>query len=389
MRGGIVETVCKETCEGFLLRRIQTMEGRIRLNRSFFSETERELFSFGDLSAILFTYPTGVHGVRLKNRTGALEILPFKGQQIWDATFNGRKLTMRSMFLNPKNVDFFLHTYGCFMMHCGALRMGVPGPEDDHPLHGELPYADYLEAELLFGQSERGPWVAVSGMYEHDVAFSAHYQARPRVTLYGDSNLFDISMEIRNRSSYSMDLMYMCHVNFRPVDNGRIIQSAGWDPGYMQLRTSIPGHVKVTPEFEAFQERLRASPELTRVIRPEDEYHPEVAFFIQHPLKDSAGLSHFMQVHPDETADYICYRPDELERATRWIVRTADQDALGLALPATCDAEGYTAEKKKGHLKQLEGNSSVKFNITAGMLGPKEASLMKEHITSIMEGEET
>jgi len=30
-------------------------------------------------------------------------------------------------------------TYGCFAFHSGLLRNGVPGPEDDHPAHGEFP----------------------------------------------------------------------------------------------------------------------------------------------------------------------------------------------------------------------------------------------------------
>ncbi|MFW6181972.1 MAG: DUF4432 family protein, partial [Spirochaetota bacterium] len=338
---------------------------------------------YGGLSARGFVYPGGVRGVRLENDVGHVELLPFKGQQIWDAWFQGRRLTMRSPVQHPRRTDFFLHTYGCFMMHCGALRMGCPGPEDDHRLHGELPCAEYQDTAILFGSDEGGDWIALSGAYYHDTAFTAHYLARPRVTMRAGSSLLEITMEIVNRSSYPMDLMYMCHVNFRPVEGGRIVQSAGWDPGSMRLRRSVPRHVQVSEEYLAFIAKLEQDPDLTRVIRSGDQYNPEVAFFMDMVRADREGMAHFMQVHPDGTADYIGYRPRELGHATRWITRTADQEALGVALPATCDPEGYTAEKNKGNLKQVDGGSTVTFTVTTGYLDQERAEDMERRIAAI------
>lgn len=360
------------------------MEGRLKLERQVFTGGG-PLLEFGDLSATAFTYPSGVHGVRLDNGLGHLEVLPFKGQQVWDARFGGRRLTMSSLFEYPRRTEFFLHTYGCFMMHCGALRMGGPGQGDEHRLHGELPYADYQEAELLFGGDEDGHWIGVSGTCRYDTAFSAHYLARPRVLLRSGATLMDISMEIRNRSSYPMDLMYMCHVNFLPVEGGRIVQSTGWDPRSMRLRKNMPRHVQVSDDFIAFLDELEQDPALTRVIRSGDLYRPEVAFFMDTVRFDEDGFSHFMQVHPDGTADYLRYRPEEMDHATRWITRTADQEALGLALPATCDPEGYTAEKKKGNLKQLDGGASVTFNVTTGLLDKQKTEDMERHIAALMD----
>jgi len=77
---------------------------------------------------------------------------------------------MKSMFDEPKDVDFFLNTYGCFMMHCGAWRMGCPGPEDNHPLHGELPYAAYDTAEIIFDRDEKGEYIGITGAYSYDLA---------------------------------------------------------------------------------------------------------------------------------------------------------------------------------------------------------------------------
>jgi hypothetical protein len=149
------------------------------------------------------------------------------------------------MFDEPKNVDFFLNSYGCFMMHCGAWRMGCPGSGDTHPLHGELPYAPYDEAGIIFGQDEKGRYAGVVGEYKYDLAFSVHYIAKPIVKIYEESSLINISMEIKNRSGYPMELMYMCHVNFRPVVNGEIFQTLKWDSKHMVVRKSTPGHVEL------------------------------------------------------------------------------------------------------------------------------------------------
>ena len=62
------------------------------------------------------------------------------------------------------------------------------------------------------------------------------------------------------------------------------------------------------------------------------------------------GWGHAMQLLPDGTADFISHRPEELPGGVRWMTRNADQDALGLFLPGTAEADGYTAEKAKGNV---------------------------------------
>ncbi|MGA2503180.1 MAG: hypothetical protein ABSG01_03720 [Anaerolineales bacterium] len=116
---------------------------KINLNPIQFSNQEMLLAEHGELSAVVFNYPSGVKAIRLKNALGNLVMLPFQGQQIWDANMCGRRLTMKSMFDQPYPTQDFLSTFGGFLLHCGATAMGVPVPEDKHPLHGELPNAHY------------------------------------------------------------------------------------------------------------------------------------------------------------------------------------------------------------------------------------------------------
>ena len=143
----------------------------IHLTESMFGERERLLVENGSLRAHIFRFDTGVCAIRLVNSRGELVILPFQGQQIWSAAFDGRNLTMKSMFDSPKATQTYLETYGGFLLHCGATAMGVPGPADNHPLHGELPNAKYQSAFIELGQDAEGEYIAVGGSYRHTVAF--------------------------------------------------------------------------------------------------------------------------------------------------------------------------------------------------------------------------
>ncbi len=359
------------------------LEAKISLKRDFFSEKERSLIKFGDLIGTIWTYSTGVHAVKIENNRGYIVLLPFKGQQVWDAVFDGRSLKMKAKVGEPQNTNSFLNSYETFVMHCGATRMGCPSREDTHPLHGELPYADYQEATIVVGEDDEGKYMGLGGLFEYKVAFSFNYRARPLVKLYEGNTVIDISMEIENVSSYPMELMYMEHVNFRPVEGGKIVQSLGWTSESMRVRESIPQHVKSSPKYERLIQMLKSKPELTREINHGLDFTEEVVFFLKNVLTDENGWAHFMQVHPDGSADYISYKPEEFDHATRWIIENEDLAALSLALPATADAEGYLMEKKKGNVKEIPGNSSRNFSIRAGYLDKKEVEQMQEHINSI------
>ena len=357
-------------------------KGTVVLRKSSFTEAEKTFSSYGGLQVSTFCYESGVQAVKVANERGYITVLPYKGQQIWDAVFGGRSLAMKSLFPCPKNVSSFLDSYGCLMMHCGALRMGCPGPEDDHPLHGELPYADYREASLVFGENEGGRYIGVTGIYEYNKAFGDAYLAKPMVKLYEGSSVMEVSIRIDNMSRYPMELMYMCHFNFAIARNGRIFQTADWDNKSMLLRTSIPEHVKVSKRFLDFLERLKSDPTLTQIIRPEDEYFPEIVFFINNPSEDSDGWAHVMQMHEDGSADLVSQRPSELDHHARWILKSKNGEVMGI-LPATCDPEGHAAEKKKGNVREIPAEGSVEFTVKGGYLDKNESQAMRKHIESL------
>jgi hypothetical protein len=355
----------------------------IHIAPEFFTGREKTLVESGPLSASTFRFDSGVCGLRLKNESGSLVLLPFQGQQVWSAEFGGRNLTMKSMFAEPCPTREYLHTYGGFLLHCGATAMGVPTKEDTHPLHGELPNAPYQHAHVVVGQDERGSYIGLGGQYTYTVAFSHNYVAEPLVKLYAGSSLFRLTLGITNLKRSEMELMYLAHVNFRPVDDGRLVYSALCTPQHVRVRTSIPSHIRPRPGYVEFIEELARHPEQHNLLAPGLIFDPEVVFFIDY-VADEEGWAHSMQVHPDGSADYIRHRPAQLDKGVRWISRTADQDALGLVLPATAEPEGYLAEQAKGNIKVLPPQGVFRCEIEMGVLAPPEARRMEEKIIQML-----
>lgn len=226
------------------------MTTRITLWRELFSEQPRILLENDDFTVTAFRYASGVEGLKIQNSRGHLVILPWMGQMIWDAQFDGHDLTMRNMFRQPKPAAEVVATYGCFAFHSGLLANGCPSPEDTHPLHGEMPCAAMDDAWLeLEGDSLR-----VTGRYEYVMGFGHHYQAQPAVVMRKASALFDIQMTVTNQASVAMPLQYMCHMNYAYVPNATFRQNI--PDTALKLRESVPAHVKPTAQWLAFNQRL-------------------------------------------------------------------------------------------------------------------------------------
>lgn len=357
---------------------------RVNLTPAMFGQCEKKLLENGSLNVFIFTYESGVNALRITSPRGEIIVLPYQGQQIWSAKFDDRELTMRSMFNQPNPTQQYLQNYGGFLLHCGFTSMGVPGPGDTHPLHGELPNAPYRDVFIEAGRDESGNYLCVGGKYKHTVAFNVNYLAEPRLTIRENSALVNVKMNFTNLKNTPMTYMYLAHANFRPVDNSRLLYSARCTPEHVRVRMSIPSHVHPFPGFTDFLGELQQHPELHHLLMPELKFDPEVVFYIDY-LTDSQGWAHSLQVHPHGSADYIRHRPDQLDKGVRWICRTADQDALGLVLPATAEPEGYLAEQAKGNLRTLPGGESFFFEIELGALNPDETQSIAGLVKTILD----
>ncbi len=349
-------------------------ESALHLMPAMFTERERVLVEAPaqGLVASTFRFDSGVCGLRLRSDVGDLVLLPYQGQQVWSVVLNDRDLTMRSMVDQPYPTRVFLETFGGFMQHCGITGVGSPGPADTHPLHGELPNAPYGSAHVVLGEDDEGPYIGLGGRYRHTVAFSHCYLAEPMVKLYPGATLFRASMTITNLKRSGQALMYLAHVNFKPVDHGRLVYSAKPTPEHVRVRASIPSHITPGPGYVEFIEELGRHPEAHHVLAPDMAFDPEAVFFIDY-LADGAGWAHSMQIHPDGNVDYIGHRPDQLPKGTRWISRTADQDAIALVEAGTCEPEGFLAEKAKGNVKVLAPGEVFHADFRIGALSEAEA----------------
>ena len=351
--------------------------------RSEFGEKERLFLKSDGIKASTFRYDTGVEAVRLTNSRGWVIVLPYLGQMLWDANFDGVKLGMGHNYPAPRPAKVISDAGGCLSYHAGLLRNGCPSPEDDHVLHGEFPCAELGAAGLEIGSDEEGGFVRVTGEYEHLRGFGVHYMGRPSLTVRPDSSLFDIGMVVENRSGAPMDLMYNCHANFAFVENAHIIQPAPFTPENVTVRTAIPSHIPATPAYRAMIEELSRKPGRTEFLDPSLSYDPEQVFFLSGLRCDAQGRTHVMMRKPEGDGFAVSFSPKEFPHPARALMRGVNAQAAGFAMPATCRPEGYTAERRAGRVRSLAPESRATFRVRLGYLDRPAAEAFEALILSL------
>ncbi len=349
----------------------------VQLSRTMFSETPSVLVETLGMRAELFRYATGVEAVRLSNARGEVVVLPYMGQIVWSATFDGVDLAMGSEFDMPRQATTIVDTYGCLAFHSGLLRNGCPGPDDDHALHGEFAVAGMDNAALVVDADT----ITLSGSYRYVRGFGDHYVATPSVTLARESTLFDVAMQVENRGGKPMDLMYMCHVNFAFVADGEIIQAAPFTSEAIVVRTAIPAHVPSNPAYEARLLALAADPSSTRTLSNGLVLDPELVVYVRGLGVGADGRTRLMLRRPRGDGFAIAYDPAEFPHTVRWLMRDPDVQVAAFALPSTCHPEGYSAERRKGHVRRLAPGEAARFALQLGYVDASEASVLAAEIS--------
>lgn len=351
----------------------------INLNAVEFTMAETVLANLGGMTASVFRYRSGVKALRIRNARGSILLLPYHGQQMWDAEFLGRTLTMKTMFDEPIDTPNYLDNYGAFFLHCGMTAMGNPGPEDNHPLHGEIPNAKFHTAQLIIGRDDGGPYMALTGSYEHRMAFTWHYLATPLVKLRANDTFVDLSLTVRNLFHRPMSLMYLAHINFRPADGGTLIDAVPDNNTSIRLRTTLPDIFKPSQAFTDMIAEMSADISKHRNIVKGRAIDPELVMGMDFS-PGASGEAHTLMQHADGTGDFVTHRPSELPRAVRWMTRTGDQDAIGIVLPSTAEANGFTAENARGNVKFLDFGESWQCNLRFGALDAAATKALKAKI---------
>lgn len=352
----------------------------ISLYRDNLQAAERPVVSAGGLSATLFRYGSGVEAIRLRNPRGEIVVLPWMGQMIWSARFDGVDLAMSSGFDMPRDAPSIAGTYGCLLFHSGLLRNGVPAPEDDHQAHGEFPTAPLQRAWLELFEDAAGLGLRLFGEREHVMGFGARYRATPSVTLRERGALFDVGLDVLNRSGKPMELMYMAHANFAFVPDGRIAQAAPYTLAHVSVRRATPAHVQPTEAYLALVEALAADPARMRTLAEPELYDPEQVFYVRGLATDAQGMTAMLLRRPQGDAFSMRWRPEEFQHCVRWVLNDPDQKVAAFALPSTCEPEGHAAEMRKGHVRHLPPGGAAHFHLEAGYLDGPEADAAEARI---------
>ena len=163
---------------------------KFNLKKEFFSDREFILTENDSFKVTAFKYETGVEALRVENNRGYYIILPYQGQQIWRAVFDGHDLVMKTKFDVPVPTLEYLRTYGGFLLHCGINAFGVPQADDNHVQHGEIPNVEYQKAYIEINDE----YVAVGGSYEFNKSFVKHYVFSPEARLYKNETVIKINI---------------------------------------------------------------------------------------------------------------------------------------------------------------------------------------------------
>lgn len=317
-------------------------------------------------------YPTGIASLTMTNSRGHLEVLPFMGQIIWDAHFDGVSLRMDNMFREPKPATEIVDTYGCFSFHSGLLSAGCPSPEDSHPLHGEFACSQLNSAELTVGPST----LTVTSTGEYVQGFGSHYMAQPSVTMHAGRGTFDIDLNVTNFSAYaSMPLQYMCHMNYAFVPGGHMEQTL--PAGTFKLRETVPAHVQPTPEWEALNARILSGEFDADSLEGAEAFDPEIVYFAD-GLPAHGEQAEFTLRAPEGHRFVTRFATADFPVATRWILHNPDQKVSAFVLPGTSRPEGRRAAEKAGTLIQLPAGQTRYFHVHTGLLADGE-ELSKEN----------
>jgi len=97
-------------------------------------------------------------------------------------------------------------------------------------------------------------------------------------------------------------------------------------------------------------------------------------------LYEDHGL---LAVSMNGSSDYMSWNVSELDHVVRWILIHPDQAVAGMALPSTCDPDGYTREKQKGNVRSVPPMESVTFSVNAGYLDGPRTKEMERRIRDL------
>ncbi|WP_274631265.1 DUF4432 family protein [Arvimicrobium flavum] len=353
------------------------MSTTLHLFKDMFSRERRLVLEHGAIRVHAFKYASGIEALEISTGAARFTLLPFKGQQIWDAWVGDRRLTMQSVFDAPIDTREFRKTYGAFFVHCGGTAIGSPQAGEHHLPHGELPNIPFDRAHLLLGTEDGEHFVESSGVASDREAFSHAFEFRPTLRFFeGRADVY-CTVTIENVGGDHMPCMYLGHVNFAPVPAARL-SDGGNDAAYTWAKPSLPS--TAPQSVHDWHDRVSSDFSQHRLVGTDDRVEPEFVKTLKLP-SGADGWTHSAQLLADGSADFVSWQPADLPYAVRWITRASERQAMGFALPATAGPEGREAARQKGDLFYLDPGGRFTTQMRFGALRRDEANQLLQQIT--------
>lgn len=286
-----------------------------------------------------------------------MDILPDTGFDIGQVRYKGVNMSFISKngydspFTYSAAEGEFVNSFpGGMLCTCGLRNVG-PGCNDGgawHPLHGRI---HTTPAEQVSGCIENNCFV-ISGVLRETALFGHALELRRRIEIPVFGSEIEITDTLTNLTSRAEEFMLLYHFNF------------GYPMLSKKAKLTLPAGRETLPRSEFAKEGLGRE---CRFDDPVDGEQERVYF---HHLPESwANLSNSELGISAE----LSWNGGNLPILTQWRSLASGDYVLGLE-PSNCYVMGRAAERENGSLKELDGFSSIKYqvNLSFNDLNKKE-----------------
>ena len=304
----------------------------------------------------------GVTALRVKTATGfEFLVLPEKGLDIVEASYNGRSLCWHSpvgvvhpAYYDPDKLEWLKTFAGGLVATCGLSTAGSPSEDQGQQLgqHGAISntpaeqvnwWEEWKDDELL---------LTISGKVREAQVFGPNLVLHRNLQAALSGRFVRIHDTVENQASWQTPLMMLYHCNFGfPLltDRSRLYAPAHKVEGRTSFATNrIENWDHFEPPTASIEERV---------------YYHQMTPGLE-------GLVRVVLVSDDATRDFaveMTYRADTLPQLIEWKMTGEGHFVLGIE-PGNCKVDGRKREREAGTLRILEPGEKEEFQLELRVL---------------------
>lgn len=309
------------------------------------------------------TLPNGMRHIEAHNSSGlTFSVLPDRGLDIWEATFNGLPLTWLSQgspHLPDYGVKWLRLFNGGLLTTCGLTHAGPPETDPDtgeqrdlHGLYTRLPATDVAVSGAWDGDRyvlELTGKVAEAQLFSEQLELTRTYRL-----VLGDPTIA-ITDHVVNKGDLPAPLMVLYHINL-----GYPLVRAG-TRFHSPFAAVYPRDDWARPGFDRWPDYDAASP----------RYNEQV--FFHHLKADGTGKT-VVALLQESFGLQIGWDTSTLPYLTQW-KNTREGIYVSGIEPGNCIPEGRSGARAAGRLVTLEPGQDQHFRVAMSVLDGAEAVL--------------